>query len=80
MWRYASHVDHGSRICKSSPTITEEEAIKFVCETLDTAELEPKAIREAIRFITVERGAALTPDMQQSKLDELTMGSLFRWI
>ena len=61
VWRCASRVEHGNRVCKSSPTITEEDAIKFVCESLNISEFEPQTIRESFHSITVERGGILIP-------------------
>ena len=73
VWRCASRVEYGNRVCKSSPTITEKEAIKFVCKTLNIAELEPQTIREALCSITVKRDGTFIPDLQQSEFDELVM-------
>ena len=33
VWRCANRVEHGNKICKSSPTITEAESVRFVCAT-----------------------------------------------
>ena len=74
VWRCANRVEYGNRVCKSSPTITEEEAIKFVCETLNISELESQTIRESLYSITVEKDGTLMPDLQQSEFDELMMG------
>jgi len=64
VWRCANRVEHGSIICKSSPTITEEEAICFVCKTLGIPELDPQAVREGLESITVHRDGSLTPELK----------------
>ena len=73
VWCCASRVEHGNHVCKSSSTITEEEAIKFVCETLNISKLESQTIRESLYSITVERDGTLISDLQQSECDELVM-------
>jgi len=73
VWRCASRVEHGSRICKSSPTITEEAAIRFVCEALGVQQPDHEMIREAIVSITVESDGKLAPDFQQSEFAEIAM-------
>jgi hypothetical protein len=62
VWRCANRVEHGSRICKSSPTITEEEAIRFVCEITGTAQLEDQAIKQSLESVIVNQDGSLTPE------------------
>jgi len=64
VWRCANRVEHGSRICKSSPTIMEEEAIRFVCDTLGVLELDPQAIRNSLESITVNHDGSLAPELK----------------
>ena len=73
VWRCASRVEHGNSICKSSPTITDQEAIRFVCETLGVTQLDHEMIREKLDSITVENDGTLTPDYQQSEVEEMMM-------
>lgn len=61
VWRCANRVEHGSRICKASPTITEGKAMQFLCDTLGTANLEHQAVREALEAVVVNQEGNLTP-------------------
>ena len=74
VWRCANRVEHGNRICKSSPTITEEEAIRFVCETLGVSQLNYETIRESLISITVESNGKLTPDFHECEYSEMLFG------
>ena len=74
VWRCANRVEHGNKICKSSSTITEEVAVRFVCDALGTSQLDHEAIREGLYSITVESDGILTLDFQQSELDKMVMG------
>jgi len=57
-------VEHGGWICKASPTITEEEAVRFVCETLNIGEIEPDTVRQSLDFVTVSQDKTLTPELK----------------
>jgi len=73
VWRCTSRVEHGNRICKSSPTITDQEAIRFVSEILGDQQPDFEMIREKIVSIEVENDGTLTPDFQQSEVEEMMM-------
>ena len=53
VWRCANRVEYGNQICKSSPAITDTEAVHFVCDILGTKELDSQTIRNGIETITV---------------------------
>jgi predicted amidophosphoribosyltransferase len=74
VWRCANRVEHGSKICKFSPSITEKDAIRFVCETMGVTQLDHESIRETIVSITVKSNGTMTPDFQQSEIDEMGRG------
>jgi len=71
VWRCANRVEHGNRICKSSPTVTEEEAIRFVCGTLGIPQLNPKMISDLLISIRVESTGTLMPEFQKYESSEM---------
>ena len=54
VWRCANRVEHGNKICKSSPTVTEAEVIQFICDSLRIEEFGSQAVRDGIEIITVD--------------------------
>jgi len=71
VWRCANRVEHGKQKCKSSPTITEENAIRFVCETLGVQQPDHKMIIDTLVTIIVGGNGTLTPEFQQSESHEI---------
>ena len=63
VWRCANRVEHGSRICKASPTITEQALISFLCDSLHVAEYDPQQVRGSIESITVNTDGSLTAEL-----------------
>ena len=63
VWRCSNRVEHGNRVCKSSPTITEEEAIRFVCETLSIPQLDPQTVRDSLEVVVVNKDGSMTADL-----------------
>ena len=68
VWRCTNRVEYGNRICKSSPIITDQEAIRFVCDASGSQQPDYEMIREKIASITVESDGTLTPDFQHRGL------------
>jgi len=66
VWRCANRVEHGSKICKSFPSITEAEAVRFVCDTLGIEELEPQAVRDGIDAITVHQDGNMVAEVKSA--------------
>ena len=64
VWRCASRVEHGGKICKSSPTITAAEAVQFVCDTLGTDELDSQVVRNGIETITVYQEGNMVAELK----------------
>ena len=62
VWRCANRVENGSKICKFSPTITEADAIRFICDALKTEELEPQTVREGIERIIVHQNGNMVAE------------------
>ena len=62
VWRCANRVEHGNRICRSSPTITEEDAIQLVCKTLDMPLLDQQIVRSSLEKVVVNQDGSLTPE------------------
>ena len=63
VWRCANRVEHGNKTCKSSPSITEADAIRFVCGMLITEELEPQAVNNGIETITVHQDGNIVAEL-----------------
>ena len=41
VWRCANRVEHGSRICKNSPAVSEKDLLTFLYDTLGLEEYDP---------------------------------------
>ena len=68
VWRCANRVEHGTRICKSSPTITEQELTRFVYGVLNTTEVDLKQVRDSIESIIVNSDGTLIAVMNTPEL------------
>ena len=63
VWRCANRVEHGSRVCKSSPTITEGEAVRFVCGVLDIPEIDQRTVLSSLETIIVNQDGSMAADL-----------------
>jgi hypothetical protein len=61
LWRCSSRVEHGGKLCKGSPTITDQEIKVFLRRKLKVKELNDEVIRKKLKFIIVDsvRGLAI---------------------
>jgi hypothetical protein len=66
VWRCANRVEHGKKICKYSPTLSEAEVKHFLCKALNVDKYDPKAVRESIEAILVNSGAQLTVQYRET--------------
>jgi len=62
VWRCANRVEHGNRICRSSPTITEKDATQFVCKTLDIPLLDQQVVRGSLEKVMVNQDGSMTQE------------------
>ncbi len=53
VWRCANRVEHGNKICKNSPTITDSEIKEIICDTMNMAEFDEEMISEKIDYIEI---------------------------
>jgi hypothetical protein len=63
VWRCANRVEHGNRICKSAPTITEEDAIQFICKAFDIPQLDQQMVRNYLDKIIVNQDGSVKPEL-----------------
>ena len=65
VWRCANHVEQGIEICKHSPTISEDEVISFICETLGIQQLDFQTVRDSLDIMLVNENGTITPQYKQ---------------
>ncbi len=53
VWRCANRVEHGSKICKHSPSITETDALSFLQNNLHITQINAEMIRNKVSAIYV---------------------------
>jgi hypothetical protein len=67
VWRCANRVEHGSKICKTSPTITEAYYLAYLCAALGVAEVEPQAAKGTLGAVYVRSDGTLEAELRQEQ-------------
>ena len=62
VWRCANKVEHGKKICKNAPSISEDTIKEYLCTTLDMAEFDEEAIKNSIERILIQHNESLEID------------------
>ena len=62
VWRCANKVEHGKKICKNAPSISETTIKEHLCITLNIAEWDEEAIRSSIERTLIRRDGSLEID------------------
>lgn len=60
MWRCANRVEHGSRVCKNSLTITNDEIQMKIAERLLLYQFDEEACRKYLKEITIGADVVVT--------------------
>ncbi|MEG2013480.1 MAG: zinc ribbon domain-containing protein, partial [Anaerovoracaceae bacterium] len=67
VWRCGNRVEHGKKICKHTPSISEVQLKQSICQMLDMDELNPQEIKDQLESIQVKADGTLEPEMMQSE-------------
>lgn len=59
VWRCANKVEHGKKICKNAPTISEDAIKNYLCTTLKMAEWDEESINNSIERILIQSNGGL---------------------
>lgn len=59
VWRCANKVEHGKKICKNAPSISDDAIKEHLCTTLNMAELDEEAIKSSIERILIQHDRGL---------------------
>jgi hypothetical protein len=62
VWRCANKVEHGKKICKNAPSISEDTLKKHLCTTLNMAEWDEEAVKSSIERILIQHAGGLEID------------------
>ena len=60
VWRCGSRVEHGNKICETSPTISDKVIKAQLCKELEMFDFDPQIIRKSINCVFVESDSRLT--------------------
>ena len=67
VWRCSNKVKHGKRICRSAPSISEEQLKQSICEMLGMDEFDPWVVKGRLESIQAAADGTLNPEMVQSE-------------
>ena len=59
VWRCANKVEHGKKICKNAPSISENALKNYLCTTLNMAEWNEESIKSSIERILIQSNGGL---------------------
>ncbi len=62
VWRCANKVEHGKKICKNAPSISEDTLKKHFCIALNIAELDEANIKSSIERILIQHDGGVEID------------------
>lgn len=62
VWRCANKVEHGKKICRNAPSISETTIKEHLCITLNIAEWDEEVIRSSIERILIRHDGSLEID------------------
>lgn len=68
VWRCASRVEHGTRFCRHSPSIPEQQIKDTICAKLHLGAFNEQIVNQRIDFITVQPDGTLKMETQQLEL------------
>ncbi|WP_312281089.1 recombinase family protein [Oscillibacter sp.] len=59
VWRCANKVEHGKKICKNAPSISEDALKNYLCTKLNMAEWNEESIKNSIERILIQSNGGL---------------------
>lgn len=59
VWRCANKVEHGNKICKNAPSISEDALKNYLCTTLNMTEWNEESIKNSIERILIQSNGGL---------------------
>ena len=71
VWRCANKVEHGKKICKNAPSISEDAVKKQLCTILDMAEWDEEAIKSSIERTLIQHDGGLKLDYKHEMRQSL---------
>ena len=60
VWRCGRRVEHGNKICETSPTISDKVVKAQLCKELEMSDFDPEMVRESINHVFVESDSRMT--------------------
>ena len=74
VWRCANRVEHGKRICKHSPSISEVQLKEDICELLKMDSFHELKVAESIDRILIQRKGTLEIDYKEQEFSQVMRG------
>lgn len=74
VWRCANRVEHGKRICKYSPSISEVQLKDDLCKLLEMKAFNELRIAESIDLVFVQRSGALAVEYKEQEFSQVMRG------
>ena len=71
VWRCASRVEHGKKVCKYSPSISEEQIKDAICERLGMDAWDEAQIKEQINVILIQLDGKLQIELKSMECPEM---------
>lgn len=74
VWRCANRVEHGKRICKHSPSISEVQLKEDICKLLEMDSFHEIKVAESIDRILIQRSGTLEIDYKEQEFSQVMRG------
>lgn len=74
VWRCANRVEHGKRICKHSPSISEVQLKEDICKLLKMDSFHELKVAESIDRILIQRNGTLEIDYKEQEFSQVMRG------
>lgn len=74
VWRCANRVEHGKRICKHSPSISEVQLKEDICKLLEMDAFHELKVAESIDRIFIQRKGTLEIDYKEQEFSQVMRG------
>ena len=71
VWRCANRVEHGKRICKHSPTLSEAQLKEDICRLLGMDSFNELKVEEFIKGIHVQENSTLEIDYKEQEFSQV---------
>lgn len=73
VWRCANRVEHGKEFCQHSPTISNENAVAFLCKALNIPELDSEMVRREVDQILIHSDGTMSLKVKQKRVLSLLL-------